>query len=110
MAAEPGETAIDRLFAELVSAFAETPGVGLKKMLKSEALQIHGKSFAYPSPEGLVLKLPVENVDALEQAGKGNRLVVGKRTMREWIVLDGVDATQMKELAEAAYRFTGAKK
>lgn len=95
------------LFRSIADAFIEREGVGLGKMLKAEALQVGGKSFAYPTDDAIVFKLPKADVDALEADGKGERLVVGKRTMKEWVVVPASDRNLCLRLADNAYRFVG---
>ena len=77
-------------------------------MLKAEALQIGGKSFAYLADEGLVLKLAPDRVSDLEAEGCGERLQVGKRTMKGWLVSGHDQAHAWPQFAEEAYHFVKA--
>ena len=95
------------LFQSITDTFSGRDGVCLGKMLKAEALQVGGKSFAYPTDDAIVFKLPKADVDALEAHGTGERLVVGKRTMKEWIVVPAGHKDLCLQLAETAYRFVG---
>ena len=97
------------LFQSIVATFRSDPHVGLGKMLKAEALQVSGKSFAYPMDDAIVFKLPKSEVDALEAEGRGARLVVGKRTMKEWVIIPASDGETCQKMARAAYSFLTAR-
>ena len=57
-------------------------------------------------PHGeLVVKLPAARCDALLAAGEGRAFVVGKRTMREWLVVDGRDDERWAALAGEALAY-----
>lgn len=100
-------TDAETLFRSIIDVFVEREGVGLGKMLKAEALQVGGKSFAYPTDDAIVFKLPEAEVDALETDGSGRRLVVGKRVMKEWVAVPASNRDLCRQLAERAYRFVG---
>jgi hypothetical protein len=45
------------------------------------------KVFGFTRPEGVVLKLPQEKAAELVKSKKAILLVMGKKTMKEWVVL-----------------------
>ena len=58
--------------------------------------------------DALVVKLPADRVAALIEAGEGEPFGVGKRVMREWVTVNGVDAGAWAELADEALAFVGS--
>ena len=78
----------DRLFAELTTHLRRQPGIETGRMLRSTGLKVNGAFFAFVgNDDRLILKLPRETVEAMVAQGKGNRVTMGTRTMREWIAL-----------------------
>ena len=57
----------------------------------ARGLRADGRIFAMLPHGQLVVKLPAERCSALVDAGAGQLFVVGRRTMREWVVIEGVD-------------------
>lgn len=53
----------------------------------------------------IVFKLSKADVDALDADGSGERLVVGKRVMKEWAVVPANQQDLCRKLTERAYRF-----
>lgn len=100
-----GDASDRTLFRSIADSFLAQEGVSLGKMLKAEALKVGGKSFAYPTDDAIVFKLPKAEVDALEADGRAKRLVVGKRALKEWAVVPASQRDLCLELAEKAYRF-----
>jgi len=102
---------VDARFAPVVKAFAKDPRVahGTKgKGFGSSGLKVNGKLFALMSSRGLfVAKLPRERVEALTAQGKGRPFDPGHgRLMKEWIELDGGEASWVG-LAREAREFVG---
>ena len=64
-----------------------------------------GKIFAMLPHNALVVKLPAERVAALIDAGDGEPFGVGKRVMREWVTIRGVDDAAWAALADEALAF-----
>jgi hypothetical protein len=57
-------------------------------------------------PHGeLVVKLPAERCAAMVEAGAARSFVVGRRTMREWVVVAGVDPDAWAALATDALAY-----
>ena len=102
---------VDPRFAPVVNAFANDRAVvhGTKgKGFGSSGLKVNGKLFALMSSRGLfVAKLPRERVEALTAQGKGRPFDPGHgRLMKEWIELDGGEASWVG-LAREAREFVG---
>ncbi|MDX8346479.1 hypothetical protein SLH49_00625 [Cognatiyoonia sp. IB215446] len=101
------DTDANALFQSIVETFSSHQDVSIGKMLKAEALQVGGKSFAYPTEDAIVFKLPKSTVDELQDEGLAVRLVVGKREMKEWVVVSASEEDICKRLAEQSYQFVG---
>lgn len=96
----------------LVSSLAKIPGVVVKRKLASANFTVKKKVFAFTQGDGVVLKLPPETVKRLVEAGTASMLVMGKRTMKEWIVIrleNPSDAKKQLRLFEEAMAFVAAK-
>jgi hypothetical protein len=75
----------------------------------SRGLRISGKIFAIFQPGGLVLKLPKARVNAIVEAGYGNRFDPGHgRLMKEWISVPPNHADQWEQLLLEARDFVAA--
>jgi len=98
-------------YARLVERFAGESGVthedASSRSFGAGALKAGGKIFAMLVRGRLVLKLPKERVDALVEAGAGERFDANKgRPMKEWIALgDSHSDAQWLELAREAKSF-----
>ncbi len=101
MTADAGET-----FARLSERFAADARVsGGTGFGSSPALRVDGRIFAMPAHGELVVKLPAARCDALLQVGEARTLAVGKRTMREWVVVEGLDDERWAALAGEALAY-----
>jgi len=104
-------------YDEIVHALCDDPTVTLgsgKKGFGASALCVGSKIFAFLSSHNdFVVKLPRARVDALVDAGAGQRFDLGHgRLMREWLAIsDSSDASAYPwlELANEAKAFVGAK-
>ena len=70
------------------------------------------KIFAFTRKEGVVLKLPQERVKALEEARGAAAFVMGKKKMKEWVVVPYENAKTLSKdlkLVKEAMAFTEAK-
>lgn len=45
------------------------------------------KVFAFTRPDGVAMKLPLPTVDSLVLQKKAARLIMGKKVMKEWVLL-----------------------
>jgi hypothetical protein len=106
------------LFASVVAAFAEDPLVEApladdaaaregQGKFGSRGLKVDGKVFAMPSKGRLVVKLPRARVEALLASKKGQRYVLGARTMKEWVAVPDGTAATWRALAREARKFVG---
>jgi hypothetical protein len=92
----------------LVSLIEGAPGVELDHKRNHVSAKVQGRVFAYDRPHDLVVKLPKSRIDELEAAGEASRLVMGKREMAEWAVVQGppaVDAGRLKVLLDDSIAF-----
>ena len=60
-----------------------------------------------PSKGRLVVKLPRERVAALIASKKGQKYVLGARTMKEWVTFSDGTAASWRALAREARKFVG---
>jgi hypothetical protein len=80
-------------YEEIVRSLCEDPEVsttvagGMKRFGASGEVRIGGKMFAFSSKGRLIVKLPQWKVAALIADGRGQPCVMGRRTMREWVVI-----------------------
>ena len=83
------------VFDEISAGYLERAGVDIGPMFGSEGLRIRGKVFAFMGyRDGLIAKLPEARVTALADTGRGERMVMRDRAMREWVFV-GDDATDL---------------
>ena len=105
MASEAGNSSLAALASFVQQTF---PQVEVRWKLHHASFLIGGKVFAFTRPEGVVLKLPEERIHALTQTRNAEFLVMGKRTMREWVLLRYAHHAECAEdgmLLEEALRF-----
>jgi hypothetical protein len=106
-------SAMQKRFATLVVAFAETPNVSVgqkgKKGFGSSALQVNGKIFAMLSAAGdFVVKLPRQRVEELVANGAGQQFDPGHgRLMKEWLVVHSTTRQAWLDLAREALGYVG---
>ena len=104
-------------FASVVATLSSKPGVtppsdeeGIRRKFGSNGLKINGRVFAMLSAEKrLIVKLPRERVDALVDAGYGERFDPRRngRVMREWILIKQNSRVDWLQLAREALDFVG---
>lgn len=91
----------------LVSELPAHPPVTQGRMFTGDGVKVHEKIFAFIGRNGdLVVKLPHARVRDLVASRSGDPVVMGVRTMREWVRLSaeaGVGA--WSEVLDEAYRF-----
>jgi TfoX/Sxy family transcriptional regulator of competence genes len=74
------------LFDQIAGDFDGAPDVAMGTMFRSPGLRVGGKVFAFLGSRGqLIVKLPRARAHDLVNAGTAEQVVMGKRTMREWI-------------------------
>ena len=77
----------ESLFAVVIAAFARDKTVAATRKFSTINLTTSGKVFAFTNKAGLVVKLPGPQIDQMVATGEAARLVMGKRTMKEWAVV-----------------------
>jgi len=75
------------LAAVFASMLGKVPAVVVGKKSNSLNFTVRKKVFAFTKDGGVVLKLPPETVKALLKARTASLLVMGNRTMKEWVVI-----------------------
>jgi hypothetical protein len=101
---------VDPRFAPIAAAFRRDAKVTSGKMMSAFGLKVNGKIFAMFPRGQFVVKLPKARVDALVAARQGDYFDPGHgRKMKEWIAMDGHEATWLG-LAKEAYRFVSTGK
>ena len=75
------------LAAVVSTLLAGLPGVTTQREFHNTSFLVKKKVFAFTRPDGAVLKLPEVKIRELVDTGPAARLVMGKRVMREWVVL-----------------------
>lgn len=108
----PDVKARDNVSAVLFSMVASIPGIVINLKLNSASVTIKEKVFAFTKGDGVVLKLPPRTVKRLVEGRAASMLVMGKRTMKEWVVIrlkNPADAKKHLELLREAMAFVSAK-
>jgi hypothetical protein len=102
-------------FAELVEAFAGSPGVvippdgSVRWKFGTSALKVNGKIFAMLVHSVLAVKLPAPRVVELIAAGEGQPFgTTESRPMKEWVSLAADASDSWLDLAREAYDFVSA--
>jgi hypothetical protein len=99
-------TEAEAAFAALQERFLAEPDVTSGTGFGSApGLRADGKIFAMLPHGELVVKLPADQCAAMIAAGQGRQFVVGRRTMREWLVVEGIDSETWAELAADALAY-----
>ncbi len=99
----------------LAAMLAKMPRVVIGKKLNSMNFTVGKKVFAFTKGDGVVMKLPPETVRKLVDAGAATLLIMGKRVMKEWVVIRHPNPNDFKKdlgLFKEAMAFVaaGAKK
>jgi hypothetical protein len=93
-------------FAALAERYAGDPDIDEGTGFGSApGLRAGGRIFAMLPHEQLVVKLPAERCAAMVQAGDGRLFTVGRRTMREWLVVESRDRATWAALADDALAY-----
>lgn len=79
--AEPGHV------PALREALGAWPGVSVQSKFGNASFQAGKKVFAFTRPEGVAMKLPEERIRSVIEHRDAEFLVMGTRTMREWMLL-----------------------
>ncbi len=100
----------EQIWKAIADAELTTQGVsGGTGFGRSEGLRIRNKIYAMLVKGELVLKLPKERVDALLDAGVGQRFDPGHgRMMKEWLSVPPSASRRWKSLVAEAKAFVGS--
>jgi hypothetical protein len=80
----------NRDLLDMVAEGFDQPDVAMGTMFQSPGLRVGGKVFAFLGHDGeLIVKLPRDRANHFVDAGTAEPVVMGKRTMREWIAFPG---------------------
>jgi hypothetical protein len=74
----------------------------------ANGFKVDGKVFAMWVRGSLVVKLSQSEIDAAVAAGRGERLAMGKRVMKEWLVVHE-DERRWPAIARRACAYVGGK-
>ena len=94
-------------FQTVLQRFEGKPGVETGTNWRSPGLRRNGKIFVMLVDGEFVAKLPAARCEEVVAAGHGRPFTSGKRTMREWVVVDAARSEDWVALAEEAYEFVG---
>lgn len=75
------------LTEEVRYVLEQLPGAEFRRKFNGVSFFTGAKVFAFLIRDGVVVKLPEERVKALAQVREARPLVMGKRVMREWVVV-----------------------
>jgi Bacteriocin-protection, YdeI or OmpD-Associated/Domain of unknown function (DUF1905) len=81
----------------LAAMLGKIPGVVVGKKFNSFNFTVRKKVFAFTKDGGVVLKRLPETVKALLKTRTASLLVMGKRTMKEWVVIRYQDAADARK-------------
>ena len=101
-----GPNAAEAASAAVVARLTGEPDVEEGTGFGSQpGLRTNGKIFAMLVHGGLVVKLPAERCAALTEGGSAEAFEIGRRRMKEWVRIDGVDEDAWLALAREARAF-----
>ncbi len=103
----------DSDLATVLSSMLEAmPQVQVGTHLHHTNFLVGNKVFAFIQGGGVAIKLPKEKIQELVDANYALPLVMGKRTMKEWVVIKHQDPAAFQQdaaLFKAALAFVAAK-
>ncbi len=106
------DMAEQELAAVLTSMLEGMPGVSVGTHLHHPNFLVGDKVFAFIQREGVAIKLPRATIQTLAAAQRARPLVMGKRTMKEWVVITHdhpEEYTQDEALFKEAIAFVASK-
>jgi TfoX/Sxy family transcriptional regulator of competence genes len=102
---------LEARYAALCASFVGREDVSQKQAFGSSALVADDHIFAMLTRGRLVVKLPKARVDALVEAGWGERFDANRgRPMKEWLTVDPSHESNWRELATEALSFVGGSR
>ena len=93
-------------FDALCAVMLKKPDVTVGRALSNDGLMVHGKLFAFPRGERIVVKLPPPRIDALAGKGAVTRVLMGQRLMKEWVEVH--DPGDWRALADEARAYVAS--
>lgn len=86
------------IVAVIFRLLGDLPGVSVMEKFHHASFLVGKKVFAYMRPDGVVMKLPRERIEELLLTrADACHLVMGKRVMKEWMVIMHDDLNQYRE-------------
>ncbi len=87
----------DDLATLLASMLQDLPRVSVKKHVGHASFLAGKKVFAFTRDEGVAVKLPREKIQELVNKKTVTPLVMGKRIMKEWVVIKRKSSSEYKK-------------
>ena len=103
----------DQVAAVLSKMLKDLPHVSIKEHFSHSSFLVGKKVFAFMRNDGVAMKLPKEKIRELIENRNASPLVMGKRTMKEWVVIEHIDPNAYRkdiELFKEAIAFVSSKK
>jgi hypothetical protein len=94
----------DDVAAVLTLLLEDLPEVSVQQHEGHVSFLAGKKVFAFTRPDGVAMKLPRHKIHELSGRDDISMLVMGKRVMKEWVVVTHADADLFKALAAFADR------
>lgn len=98
--------ALERRAAKLLERL---PGGEVTWKFHNASFSVGGKVFGFTRGTQVVCKLPRVRVEEIVAEGMGEALVMGKRTMKEWVVVEPTDDAEELVLLREAMEFVREK-
>jgi hypothetical protein len=83
---------------DLTTQLSQLKNVSIKEGASHTTFLVGKKVFGYTKKEDLILKLPVLTAKKLVNAKNATFLIMGKRTMSEWVVIEQPKSSQFNHL------------
>ena len=87
----------ESLEKELTAMMSKLPEVETLQKLGHVSFLIGKKVFAFTRPQGVVIKLPTDRITELVKSSRATILVMGKRKMKEWAVIEYSDSKKVSK-------------
>ncbi len=99
------KVAPEELRAIADKVLSSVPGSAVSWKFHNASFDAGGKVFAFTRPAGMAMKLPEARIRQLVESDGAANLVMGKRTMREWVVVPADDTASLLPLLKEAAAF-----
>ena len=87
----------DELNETMLSLLGKLPGVEVEEKAKRLAFLVGKKVFAFKKDQAMTLKLPEAKIEELIKKKRAAFLVMGKRQMKEWALLERSKPADFKQ-------------